>query len=133
MRFQLDRLRLAPETSRQMKTLPLRLALLSVVVLSALGAGATALAAETAGAVAPIAGAFAPAQSSGTDVMPMVIWSIVAISVFAVLFGTLYLLKRRIGGFPSNPAWVAPITIMPSKDFADEGSFPASAGDAAHH
>jgi len=115
-----------------MKTLPLRLALFPMVVLLALGAVVPAVAAESHRSPAPIAPAIAPVESTGADVMPMVVWSIVAVVVSAVIFGTLYLLKRRVGGFPANPPWVAPISVMPSKDFADEGTFPESPVDSHH-
>lgn len=59
----------------------------------------------------------------GTDVVPVAAWTIVGIAIFAAVFGMFYLFKRRIGGFPRNPSWVAPITIMPSREFADEGDF----------
>ncbi|MEX1104039.1 MAG: hypothetical protein WED87_07300 [Dehalococcoidia bacterium] len=51
------------------------------------------------------------------------IWSIVGLAIFVVVGGVLYFMKRQMGGFPENPSWVAPITIMPSKDFPDEGDF----------
>ncbi len=114
-----------------MKTLSLRLALLSVVVLIALGA-VPAMALESSRVMSPAVRPLAPAEAGGTDVMPMVVWSIVAIAGFGTLFGTLYLLKRRVGGFPANPTWVAPITVMPSRDFADEGTFGAPPDDSHH-
>ena len=59
-----------------------------------------------------------------------VIWSLVGIGIFAVALGAFYYFKRQVGGFPENPSWVAPITIMPSKDFPDEADFgePATPG-----
>ncbi len=86
---------------------------------------------------APLSPALALAQESGAaggtrDVVPVAAWTIVTVVLFALVGTVFYLFKRRIGGFPANPAWKAPITIMPSKDFADEGAF----GDApvdAHH
>lgn len=57
------------------------------------------------------------AQSdSGTDVVPRVTWMLAGIAAAAVVMGLLYLFKRRVGGFPKNPSWVAPITIMPSSE-----------------
>ena len=53
----------------------------------------------------------------------VVIWSIVGLGIFAAIGGVLYYFKRQVGGFPENPSWVAPITIMESKDFPDEGDF----------
>jgi hypothetical protein len=66
----------------------------------------------------------------------MLIWASAAIAVAGLLLGILYLLKRKLGGFPEHPAWVAPITIMPSKNFADEGTFgdaPDPHAGGAHH
>lgn len=116
-----------------MKTLPLRLALLFVVAFLAFSAVMPAGALELPRDPASVVPVLSPAESAGTDVMPMVVWSTVTILGAGVVFGTLYLLKRRVGGFPANPAWVAPITIMPSKDFADEGSFGESPDTGAHH
>ncbi|GIW13926.1 MAG: hypothetical protein KatS3mg062_1365 [Tepidiforma sp.] len=58
------------------------------------------------------------AQAGGTaaDVLPAVLWSLVGVGVFAVVLGVLYLFKRQVGGFPENPDWVAPISIMRSRD-----------------
>jgi hypothetical protein len=114
-----------------MTKLPLRLAFLATVALLAVGAVLPAFALESPSNPS-ITAAFAAAESGGTDVMPMVVWSIVTILVAGVVFGTLFLLKRRVGGFPANPTWVAPISVMPSKDFADEGSFSESAQDSHH-
>ena len=57
------------------------------------------------------------AAGSTRAIEPVVIWSFSGILAGALLLGVFYLLKRRVGGFPKNPSWVAPITIMPSKDF----------------
>jgi hypothetical protein len=50
------------------------------------------------------------------DVLPTVLWMLAAVAVFALVLGTLYLFKRRVGGFPRNPTWVPPISIMRSAD-----------------
>lgn len=65
-------------------------------------------------------------------VEPMVIWMAVGVAVSAVLLGTLYLFKRRIGAFPKNPAWTAPITIMRSSDLPGDGD-PHEASPGDHH
>lgn len=49
-----------------------------------------------------------------TDVKEVAIWSMVGIGAGVVVLGVLYLFKRKIGAFPENPSWVAPITIMPA-------------------
>lgn len=121
-----------------MKTLHLRLALLTVVALIAVAATVPALAAESPREPAPIVRSWHPAEATAGahgDITPMVLWSIAAIAGAATVFGTLYLFKRRIGGFPANPSWVAPITIMPSNTFADEGTFGDAPADAhgTHH
>jgi hypothetical protein len=71
-------------------------------------------------------------------VAPRVLWTFAGVAAGALIAGVFYLMKRRVGGFPRNPSWIAPITIMPSKDFADEGTFPDSPLDphaepSAHH
>jgi hypothetical protein len=124
-----------------MKTLPLRLGLFTVIALITVAAALPAVAAEAPREPAPIVRSWQPFEAAAgahSDIKPMVFWSIATIAGAATVFGTLYLFKRRIGGFPENPSWVAPITIMPSKNFADEGTFgdaPADAHDAhgAHH
>ena len=63
--------------------------------------------------------------SRATD--PVVVWSLVGLGVFAAAMGALYFFKREVGAFPENPSWVAPISIMQSSTFPDEGDF----GDAA--
>jgi hypothetical protein len=54
--------------------------------------------------------------SSWSDVKEVAIWMMVGIAASAVVLGVLYLLKRRVGGFPKDPAWVAPISIQRSAD-----------------
>jgi hypothetical protein len=49
-----------------------------------------------------------------SDVKEVAIWSMAGISVAAAALGVLYLFKRKIGAFPENPSWVAPISIMPA-------------------
>jgi hypothetical protein len=64
-------------------------------------------------------------QSGGSevDVVSTVLWSLAGAAIFAVGLGVLYLLKRQVGGFPENPEWVAPISIMRSRDLpADDDS-----------
>jgi hypothetical protein len=67
------------------------------------------------------------------DVVPGSIWTVVGVAAGGLVLGIFYLLKRRVGGFPANPDWVAPITIMPSKDSPDEGTFGDVAPDAHGH
>lgn len=110
-----------------MKQFALRTLVLGAVLASSFALTATAFAAESA----PLAGqviAAGQAAESGHDVVPMAIWSIVGVLLFSFVLGVLYLLKRRIGGFPKDPEWVAPISIERSATFAKEGDF----GDVAH-
>lgn len=84
------------------------------------------LAAVLAVAIVPAPMAFAqehgnePATTSNSphwsDVKEVALWSIAGVAVGAVVLGVLYTFKRKVGGFPANPSWVAPITIMPSRD-----------------
>ncbi|MFN0093442.1 MAG: hypothetical protein ACKVVT_01520 [Dehalococcoidia bacterium] len=66
----------------------------------------------------------------GPDVVPGAAWAIVGIFVGGLILGVLYLLKRRVGGFPAHPSWVAPISIERSATFATDGTFGES--DDAH-
>jgi len=68
----------------------------------------------------------------GHDVAPMLLWSIAGVAAGGVVLGTLYLLKRQVGGFPANPEWVAPITVMPSRDNADDSTW-GNGGDGHGH
>lgn len=62
----------------------------------------------------------------GRRVEPPILWTVAGVAAISLTGGTFYLLKRRVGGFPANPAWVAPISVMPSSDSPDEGTY----GDA---
>lgn len=75
----------------------------------------------------------APAEGTGRDIVPPVLWMLCGVAASALALGGLYLLKRRLGGFPENPAWVAPITIMPSSELPqDEDAHGHAAGDKHH-
>jgi hypothetical protein len=65
-------------------------------------------------------GAASTAASGGVDVLPAILWSLAGVAIFAVVMGVLYLFKRQVGGFPENPEWVAPISIMRSRDLPSE-------------
>jgi hypothetical protein len=73
---------------------------------------------------------FTDAPGSGWSAV--VIWSLVGLVIVSAVLGIFYFMKRQVGGFPDNPSWVAPITIMPSKDFPDEGDFGEEPGAEAH-
>jgi hypothetical protein len=123
-----------------MHRLPLRTLLVVVALGLALGAGLPAFAAsqgaEPGGPhIAAQEGEGGSAASGGDrDVKTVVLWTIASIAAGAAVMGALYTFKRRVGGFPRNPTWVAPITILRSADAPDEGTFPddGSAGDAGH-
>ena len=70
-------------------------------------------------------------QGSSLD-LEKVIWTISAIAVASLIMGILYLFKRRIGAFPRNPTWIAPISIMPSKDLPDESQEPTEIAPHGH-
>lgn len=61
----------------------------------------------------------------------VVIWSLAGLGIFALLLGAFYFFKRQVGGFPENPSWTAPITIMASKDFVGDEDV-GEAAQAAH-
>ncbi|MGD9934378.1 MAG: hypothetical protein AB7T37_11750 [Dehalococcoidia bacterium] len=126
-----------------MKSLALRVLLLAAVVFPVAGPAGTAFAADVlpiASGVSvlredePVGGAHG-GEGSGVDVVPVAVWTTVGIVASGLLLGVFYLFKRRIGGFPANPEWVAPISIERSETFAKEGDFGDVAPDAhgAHH
>ncbi len=65
-----------------------------------------------------------------SDIRTVAVWTIAGTLIGGLALAILYLLKRRLGGFPKNPVWVAPITIMQSKDFPDEGYYGDTPADA---
>jgi hypothetical protein len=100
-----------------MKTVPFRALLLVVPALFALAGAGVASAQE------------AESQGGQQDV-EKVVWTVVGVAITALVLGILYLFKRRIGAFPRNPSWVAPISVMPAGELPDE----ADAGhEAAGH
>jgi len=114
----------------------LRLAVLTAPLAAALAIGfvVPAMAAQRVSPALTAPAIQLQAGGSGEfDVVPVVLWTIVAVLVLCVLGGTFYLLKRRIGAFPRNPTWVAPISIMESKTFPDEGDFGDVPPAGAHH
>jgi hypothetical protein len=102
-----------------------------ISVLLLLATAAPAAASSTPGGVSrPAADDVVEAETH--DVVPVATWTFAGILAGAVVLGTLYLFKRRIGAFPKNPSWVAPITILPSNENA-ESFGDAPAGDHGHH
>lgn len=109
-----------------MNSLRLRLALIAVAACIAVGSASAVIAAPAAppNTGAPVAAAQEAAGGSDHRIEPMVLWTVVGVGIGAIALGVLYLFKRQVGGFPQHPTWVAPITIMQSKD---------SPGDADSH
>ncbi len=68
-----------------------------------------------------------------SDVQEVTIWSLAGIAAGAVVLGVLYTLKRRVGGFPENPSWVAPITIMPASQLPSDDDDPHGHGHGEGH
>jgi hypothetical protein len=117
--------------------LRLRLVLPAVVAVLAAVSAVPALAAEAPPPAAEIVRGAASLPQEGTQesthrVEPGLIWTLVGVGIGAAVFGSLYLFKRHIGAFPKNPAWVAPISVMPSSTFPDEDTFGDAAGGAHH-
>lgn len=87
---------------------------------------AVALVMSSVFALALAAPAFAlegsPTGGTGRDILPPVVWMLGGAAASAVLLSLFYLLKRRLGGFPADPAWVAPITIMLSSESPQDGA-----------
>jgi hypothetical protein len=119
-----------------MKRMRLTIALFALASVIAVGAALPAAAAEAPAPPAPIVRTWeamdGEPQPQGR-IEPMVLWTVSGIAIGCLVFGTFYLLKRRVGGFPKEPKWVAPISIMESKDFADEGTFGDSPAEAHGH
>jgi hypothetical protein len=121
-----------------MHRLSLRLAPLLVAVVlcfSVFQAAAAASLAPLAGPQLTIENQHEPATTaseSTTNIKKNVLWMFSGIGASAIVLTALYMLKRRVGAFPENPDWVAPITIMRSKDAPDEGAYGAVAGHDAH-
>jgi len=126
-----------------MRTLALRFVVLAAVASCIAAPAGAAFAADASPATSAItvlhadepAGDAQSSDSSGVDVVPGATWMFVGIVVSALGLGILYLFKRRVGGFPKNPAWVAPISIERSESFAKEGDFGdvAPGAHGAHH
>jgi len=55
-----------------------------------------------------------------------ILWSLLAVLLVVPAGGIFYLLKKRLGAFPENPEWVAPISIMRSRDLPDEHTYAGS-------
>ncbi|MEO6044437.1 MAG: hypothetical protein ABIQ47_11010 [Tepidiformaceae bacterium] len=72
-----------------------------------------------------------PTGGTGRDILPPVVWMLCGVAGFALLLSIFYLLKRRMGGFPANPAWVAPITIMTSSELPQDDE-PAGHSEDLH-
>lgn len=88
-------------------------------VLAAAVAAVPAFAAELPHSTLAQAQAFAPQTQVGdatTDVKVVVAWMIAGVLLSALVLAALYMFKRRIGGFPAHPKWVAPISIMLASD-----------------
>ena len=121
-----------------MKRLPLRILLVAILAIAAAGA-TPALAREAR----PMSSAAIPAwqpQTEGSGAansddgsIDRALWALLGVGIGAAAGGGLYLLKRALGGFPKNPAWTAPISIMRSKDSPESyGEAPADA-HGSHH
>jgi len=119
-----------------MRTLLIRIVLAVALLVGMAAAPAAALAAPTA-PVPPAAIHALPQQASDDehDVLPVTIWALVGTLIGALALGILYLFKRRVGGFPKNPDWIAPISIERSETFPKEGDYGdiARGTHGAHH
>ena len=51
----------------------------------------------------------------------------------SAVLGVLYLLKRKVGGFPEHPSWVAPISVMPAGELPSEGDPHGATDDHGAH
>ncbi|MBE7519958.1 MAG: hypothetical protein HS107_12010 [Thermoflexaceae bacterium] len=111
-----------------MRRFLLRASVLSFALLVAAGAVAPALAADSGtDATSQMWLASADEEKApGPDTGPLqerALWSVLGIAAACAAGGAFYMLRRSMGHF-ANPTWVAPISIMQSKDS------PESFGDA---
>ncbi|MEP7215379.1 MAG: hypothetical protein ABI782_03950 [Anaerolineaceae bacterium] len=74
-----------------------------------------------------------PTGGNGRDILPPVVWMLCGVAGSVLMLSIFYLLKRRVGGFPANPAWVAPITIMPSSELPQDGAAPEHSATEDHY
>jgi hypothetical protein len=119
-----------------MQRLTIRAAGAALLIILALSTTSAALAASgAAGIAAPVTAAAQQADEDEHDVVPVAVWTTAGVLAGAVIFAALYMFKRRIGGFPKNPTWTAPISIMRSETFPAEGDFGDAPADAhgSHH
>jgi hypothetical protein len=109
-----------------------RLILFSALALSTFAFATTALAQEHGDGESESHGgsSFIGGPDWG-EVREVTIWSLVSIAGGGALLGVLYLFKRKIGAFPENPTWVAPITIMPASELPGDDDAHGH-GDADH-
>ena len=112
-----------------------RLLVLLLGALFAVALFGTAVAQDHGGGEAEGEESHAPASDSPgwSDVKEVTIWSIAGILGGAVVFGVLYTLKRKVGGFPENPTWVAPISIMPASQLPADDTDPHGHGHGEGH
>lgn len=115
-----------------MKLLLVRLILLTALAVSAIAFASSALAQEHSdGESEGHGGSSFIGGPDWKDVREVTIWSLVSIAGGSALLGVFYLFKRKIGAFPENPTWVAPITIMPASELPGDDD-PHGQGNADH-
>ncbi len=111
-------------TRQQMKNRwRLQLLLLAATVTISFGAALPVAAASTHREPVPIVREYDPqerSESSGGGTTTPIIWAVVGVAAASMVGGVLYLLKREVGGFPADPDWVAPITILRSSDSPED-------------
>ena len=84
-------------------------------------------------AQAPVTGYVTQQQPTSThDIVPMAIWAIVAVLVACLVGGIMYAFKRQIGAYPKHPTWVAPISIMLSRDLPGDDESHEAHSDSTH-
>jgi len=108
--------------------------LLAVLAVASLGAAPAAFAQDHGGGEGEGETAAAPSSNSNWDeAQDVTIWSIAAIAGMSAVLGVFYLLKRKVGGFPANPAWVAPIMIRPASELPGDDDEPHGHGHGEGH
>lgn len=120
-----------------MRRLLLRATVFAFAVFIVAGAAMPALAAEAGPGAASSAwvAAAEDEKAPGPDTGPLqerALWSVLGIVVACGIGGVFYMLRRSLGHF-ANPTWIAPISIMLSKESPESyGDAPAEA-HGSHH
>lgn len=121
-----------------MKHVALRLALLVALAFVAFSAVPMSPASAATREPTPIVRQWQPAparEAGGSErrVEDPIFWTIIGGLAGGLIFSGLYLLKRKVGGFPEHPTWVAPISVMPSRELPESFGEAPPDSHGSHH